>query len=82
MVETNPAAARVGDPDPIRATFVNGESVPASVEVGCETREVAINISTPADAYHLLLTGEGAIDLALRLIAVVGRLRQSDRTLD
>jgi hypothetical protein len=82
MAETNSAGAEVGKPDPIRATLLNGESVSASVEVGCETHEVAINISTRAAAYHLLLTGEGAIDLALRIIAVVGRLRKLDQPID
>jgi hypothetical protein len=76
MAETNSAAAKLGRPDPIRATLLNGESVSASVEVGCETHEVSINIATRADAYHLLLTGEGAIDLALRIIGAVGRLRK------
>ena len=76
MAETNNADAGVSKPDPIRATFLNGESVSASVELGCEAREVAINISTHADTYHLLLTGEGAIDLALRIIGAVGRLRK------
>ena len=82
MAETNSAAAKLGKPDPIRAIFLNGESVTASVEVGCETHEVSIDIETRAHAYHLLLTGEGAIDLALRIIAVVARLRKLDQPTD
>lgn len=87
MAETNAAAAQVSNPDPIRATFLNGENVNgqdvfASVEVGRETREVAITISTRAGSYNLLLTGEGAIDLALRIIGAVGRLRKLDRPTD
>ena len=80
MADTNSAAAEPGKPSPIRATLLKGESVSTSVEVECGTREVAINISTGAGAYHLLLTSDDAIDLALRIISVVGRLRKLDET--
>ena len=78
IAETDSAASDAGKPSPICATLLKGESVSTSVEVKCETREVAIHISTGADGYHLLLTSDDAIDLALRIISVVGRLRKLD----
>ena len=72
----------VTKPEPIHATLRNGESASAAVEVRRETPEVAISMSTSAGTYNLMLSSEGAIDLALRIISVVGRLRKLDRPTD
>jgi hypothetical protein len=82
MAETRNIASAWVKADPIHATLLHGERAPASVEVGCETRAVAISISARTDTYNLMLSNEGAIDLALRIISIVGRLRKLDRPTD
>jgi len=74
------AGTAAGKPEPIPATFLHGDELPASIEVVQvpETVSLDLEVGPTGDGYHVVLTRDAALDLALRLVGSVMRQRKQD----